>query len=102
MRDGRYKYVAVRYPAGMQKEIMNNTLGRPPYHMDTSLDLQALAIKGHPAYFDADQLYDLQNDPEEQKNLAIDPTRAGELADLKACLGEWLSGFCRPFGEFVK
>ncbi|HPA18424.1 MAG TPA: sulfatase-like hydrolase/transferase [Verrucomicrobiae bacterium] len=102
VRDGRYKYVAVRYPAGTQKAIMNSTLGRPPYHMDTSLDLQELALKGHPAYFDADQLYDLQEDPAEQKNLAKDPTRASELADLKGRLGEWLSGFGRPFGEFVK
>ena len=96
----RWKYIALRYSPEMQQEIKNNTLGRPAYHMDTSLNLQETALKRHPAYWDADQLYDLQADPNEQVNLAKDSKHAQTLAELKSRLKEWLAGFNRPFGEF--
>jgi choline-sulfatase len=34
------------------------------------------------------ELYDLQQDPEEQRNLAAEPAQAGELARLRALLVE--------------
>jgi arylsulfatase A-like enzyme len=98
---GRWKYFAVRYPPALQEKIKNNTLGRPPYHMDSPINLQKLAVAAHPAYWDADQLYDLQNDPDEKTNLIRDPNNAATVAQLKARLKEWLAGFNRPFGEFV-
>jgi arylsulfatase A-like enzyme len=96
----RWKYIALRYPPGMQQKIASKTLGRPAYHMDTSLNLQELALKQHPNYWDADQLYDLQADPGERVNLAKDPKHAQTLTELKSRLKAWLSGFNRPFGEF--
>jgi arylsulfatase A-like enzyme len=97
----RWKYIAVRYPPEMQQQIKDKTLGRPAYHMDTSLNLQEAALKQHTGYWDADQLYDLQADPGEKKNLAKDLQHAQTVADLKARLKTWLAGFNRPFGEFV-
>lgn len=99
--DGRWKYLALRYPPAMQQKIADGTLGRKPYHMDVSLNLQEAAEKGHPCYWDADQLYDLAADPREQKNLASDPAHAQTLARMKGKLGELLKPLGRKFGEFV-
>jgi len=89
------------YPPGLQQQINDNTLGRPPYHMDTSLNLQEMAVKQHPGYWDADQLYDLQADPRERVNLAKDPQHAQTVAELTARLKQWLGEFDHPFGEFT-
>lgn len=97
---GRWKYVAVRLPPDMQKAIQAGTLGRPAYHMDVCFDLQETAMKAHPHYADADQLYDLSADPKETKNLAADPRHAETLADMRARLKAWLARFDRPFAEF--
>jgi len=53
-----------------------------------------------PDYFDYDQLYDLENDVYEQKNLAKDPKYAGELAQMKEMLKARLKGLPHTFGEF--
>jgi arylsulfatase A-like enzyme len=98
----RWKYIAIRYPPDMQQKIDDKTLGRPAYHMDTSLNLQETAVKQHPGYWDADQLYDLQADPRERVNLAQNPEHVQTAADLKGRLKEWLAGFHRPFGEFAR
>jgi len=97
----RWKYIALRYPPDMQKQIADKTLGRPAYHMDTALDLQQTAVKRHPDYWDADQLYDLQADPDERVNLAKDPKYTETVAELRGRLKGWLAGMERPFGEFV-
>lgn len=96
----KWKYIALRYPPKLQEQIDNGTLGRPAWHMDVSFDLEQMALNKHAAYFDADQLYDLEEDPKETVNLAKDPAHAAVLADMKARLTEWLKTFNRPFGEF--
>ena len=53
-----------------------------------------------PCYFDYDQLYDLQADPFEQKNLTGDGDHAGTLARMKALLAEQLKTLPHTFGEF--
>lgn len=100
--DGRYKYIALRYSPEVQKKIDDGTLGRKPFHMDTSLNLQQAAERAHPAYRDADQLYDLQEDPQEQVNLAKDPAHAERLERMKKKLSELLQPLGRKFGEFVQ
>lgn len=97
----RWKYIALRYPPEMQKRISDGTLGRPAYHMDTSLNLQETALKHHPGYWDTDQLYDLQADHDERANLIKDPKYTKTIIDLQGRLKGWLAGFGRPFGEFV-
>lgn len=96
----KWKYIALRYPPKLQEQIDNGTLGRPAWQMDTTFDLEQTASKAHPAYFDLDQLYDLENDPGERVNLAKDPAYGDVLADMKSRLTEWLRTFGRPFGEF--
>ena len=54
--------------------------------------------KGH--YYDADQLYDLENDPAEQNNLAPNPAYERKLGQMKALLKEYLARLPGTFAEF--
>jgi arylsulfatase A-like enzyme len=95
----RWKYIAVRYPAQTEQAVK----GKPEqkrYHSDGPLGLQETAAANHPCYFDADQLYDLEKDPDEKVNLANDPKYAETLSEMKARLKSFLDRFPRPFGEF--
>ncbi|WP_411847323.1 sulfatase-like hydrolase/transferase [Roseibacillus persicicus] len=51
-------------------------------------------------YFDADQLYDLRNDPTETTNLAGDPAHQEQLRQMKSLLSETLSTLPGTFGEW--
>ena len=51
-------------------------------------------------YNDADQLYDLSTDPDEQNNLAADPNHAATLEMMKAELRRHLEQVPGGFGEF--
>jgi len=56
----------------------------------------------HPGAFDADQLYHLSRDPEEQLNLAGNPEQAKQLIRMQAFLTKTLRTFPhRPYGEFI-
>ena len=93
LKDG-YKYIALRYPpkiANMTREErqanldhMNNNLrerGRPVHTEDPMQpfghlmpvpgghDAEQGAVKAYPHYYETDQLYDLAEDPDEQKNV---------------------------------
>ena len=50
-------------------------------------------------YFDADQLYDLEADPKEQRNLAGKPEHAEKLEEMKAELQQYLKKLPGSFGE---
>jgi arylsulfatase A-like enzyme len=54
----------------------------------------------HPAYFDADQLYDLASDGDEQVNLAGNPEYAAVLEDMKRRMREYCVTIPGTFGEF--
>lgn len=101
VRTNKWKYLTIRYPQPMQQKIANNTLGRPAWHADTVFDLQAIAERNHPYYWDLDQLYDMENDPTEQKNLISDTKCAAVLSDLKRKMSEAAQRFPRPYGEFT-
>jgi arylsulfatase A-like enzyme len=105
-----WKYIAVRYPPAIQRKIAaggkfpafkKNAPPNPkPYHTANS-HLGYNSSKHNPHYFEADQLFDLKNDPQEKTNVI---GRHPEVAaDLKARLSEHLKTFPgRPFGEFTR
>ena len=123
-RDG-LKYLAVRYPSHARtmpvderSRILeaNNawlaTRGRPiathdplaPFsHLSLipgGNDAERISMKGHPAYFEPDQLYDLQTDPDEQHNLFDDPAYTDRRTNLRRLLNDFVSDLADRFGEF--
>lgn len=53
-----------------------------------------------PGYFDSDQLYDLQRDPYEQRNLISDPSNELIRNKLRSLLAAALNSTSQNFGEF--
>jgi arylsulfatase A-like enzyme len=94
----RYKYVALRYPGEIQQKRDD---GEHFYHF-TPLEFYQIGIMlRHPDYFDGDQLYDLEVDPDETNNLAGNLEYAEILQDMKGRLESYLESFpSHPFGEF--
>jgi len=105
---GNYKYLAIRYPQWAvnytlpQRKIMleeynlfRESFGNERITEDYSLPFGHLEMYPggggaehevygtKPGFFDADQLYDISNDPNEMKNLAKDPAHANVLNELK-------------------
>lgn len=103
----RWKYIAVRYPEEVQRKIAQGVKFRS-FHGE-EMDRPYLTRNGHlghyaskvnPHYFDADQLYDLKNDPEENDNVfAQNPEVARRMKkELAKALKQFQD---RPFGEFA-
>jgi len=100
--DDNWKYIAVRYPPEIQKRV---DAGEQFTHWGVRYDGDVHHTYGadedFPAYFDQDQLYDLDTDPHEQHNLADDPAHADRLKQLR----EQLRGYCdalpHEFAEFT-
>lgn len=106
-------YVAVRYP----QEVMDRITieNRREYNQEGTKISQndgitAEEIVGehvryntninYPAYYDFDQFYDLEKDPEQQNNLAYDKKYELELLYFKKILAEYCKLFPYTFGEF--
>jgi arylsulfatase A-like enzyme len=105
----KWKYVAVRYTneerdAIARGEKFPSFEGAPlsdrPYYAWNTL-LGFYAAKNNPHYFEIDQLYDLEADPKEERNvIAEHPETATEMRDR---LATWLRTFPqRPYGEFTR
>jgi arylsulfatase A-like enzyme len=124
LKDG-WKYIALRYPesvrnmssAERQKRLdrfnaQQRKTGRPVYTEDPSQpfshislvpgggDAEHASLRKYPAFFDADQLYNLADDPTEQLNLASSPAHAAKLAEMKAELRRYLASLPGHFAEF--
>jgi arylsulfatase A-like enzyme len=97
-----FKYIAVRHPPDIAAEIEAGASyahsGRP---LDGSQDIRYAVDEDYPAYFDADQLYDLDADPEEQENLADDPAYESRLSELQTRLEAYSQSLPHSFGEFA-
>ncbi len=96
--DGRYKYIALRYPDTLIAEMESGNIAHVPSYVKTWPQAHsAIAIQAFPAYFDQDQLYDLTKDPYELNNLADSPEYADILKQLKGALGGHLKTFDHPY-----
>ncbi|MFW6119208.1 MAG: sulfatase [Planctomycetota bacterium] len=91
----RWKYIAFRLPQRLIDEMKSGEIDRA-YDQLGKFGAQ-LQARRYPHYWDPDQLYDLENDPEEQHNLACDPDYADVLAEMKDRLRGYLDTFDRPF-----
>ncbi len=96
-----WKYIAVRYPPGVRKAYEEGVSKSLPY-LGHNRSLGKWQAPNFPDYFTADQLYNLQDDPGEQRNLADKPAYQEILATMKAMLRQHLEyAPDRPFGEFT-
>jgi len=103
-----WKYIAVRYPEDVQRKIERGVKFRGFDGED--LDRPYLTRNGHlghhasqhnPHYFDADQLYNLKTDPEENENVFAQNPEVAQR--MQRVLAEELRKFeNRPFGEFTE
>jgi arylsulfatase A-like enzyme len=125
VRRGDWKYLAVRYPPEAVKmpmeerrrrlEEWNEHLrerGIDPVNTDPAApfshltDLPGGAHAEHsttgkkPHYYDPDQLFNLADDPHEQRNLAQDPAYADTLAEMKELMRLYVQELPGRFGEF--
>ncbi len=96
--DGRFKYIAFRYPADVLRQIKSRKIDYAPNYLNVWKQAHSqIAIEHYPHYFDADQLYDLQSDPYEQNNLAGDPKYAQTLSEMQNVLKKYLASFDHPY-----
>ncbi len=103
-----WKYIAVRYPDELQQRIdrgetfrgfTGDVLDRPYLTRNGHLGHHASVVNPH--YFEADQLYSLKTDPEENDNVVEQNPEVAQR--MKRELSKALKQFeNRPFGEFTK
>jgi arylsulfatase A-like enzyme len=112
---GKYKYYAIRYPQyannwsdderasalkayndrrrALNRKIVNDDPSLPFSHMQLlpgGGEAEHRSYGKKPGYFESDQLYDLDTDPEEMVNLVTDPDYQEVLIDLKTELQIYL------------
>ena len=107
VKTAEWKYIAVRYPADVQRKIANGKIFNgfqgeklPRPYLTRNGHLGHHAARKNPHYFETDQLYNLKADPEENKNVFAQHPEVAKR--MKRELAKALRGFSkRPFGEFV-
>lgn len=107
IKSKQWKYIAVRYPEPLQRRVDRGEtftgfdggdLERP--YLTRNGHLGHYASRVNPHYFDADQLYNLEKDPEENHN--VYEQHPDETQCMKRELSTALRAFeARPFGEFT-
>jgi len=95
----QWNYIALRYTQEQIDAIRNE---HRSVKQLMGLSGGVSRAKMYPHAFDADQLYDLVNDPSEQENVAAKPGYSKCLEEMKRLLEQELAKFPdRPFGEFI-
>jgi arylsulfatase A-like enzyme len=92
-----WKYVANR----VTPEIQAKMTARPREVFWTGVDHHNYQTEQmYPAYWDADQLYDLNNDLYEQQNMSKESEYQARLEQMQKRLDEVVAGLPHTFGEF--
>ncbi|MFN2351875.1 MAG: sulfatase [Kiritimatiellia bacterium] len=103
LRRGKWKYIAWRLPERLLDKMKRSEvafydmLGKPVDPDNIKPTVIVPSVPRHPHFFEPDQLYDLESDPDEKINLAEAPGHAAALADIRARLQEILDTFDDPF-----
>jgi arylsulfatase A-like enzyme len=96
--DGTFKYIALRYPEDLVRQMKSGETDHAPSYVRTWPQAHsAIAINGFPSYFDQDQFYNLKEDPYEQENLYQAMKESEEFKVLQTALEAHLSSFDHPF-----
>ena len=102
---GTWKYIANRIPDYMKAVADPGNMGwfgSPVYDHRVFREAASYNVsKLFPHYTEADQLYDLEDDPCEQRNLAGDPALGEVLADMRAKLSIELKKLPHAYAEFT-
>ncbi len=109
--DGRHKYIAFRMPwdvlrvlpSGYRQQFIHTNDLTVPDRPDGGQEFAEMiedSIASHPGYFAADQLYDLEADPDETRNLAALPESGELLAEMRNLLATELRSMPGSFGDF--
>ncbi len=94
--DGQWKYIAFRYTDEQIEKMENGEVKRILGTMGNLHDFQ-VGVYHQPHWYAPDQLFNLENDPHEQNNLANDPAYAEQLKIMQAKLKTYLDRFDHPF-----
>ncbi|MFD2255473.1 sulfatase [Luteolibacter algae] len=98
VRTDKFKYVAVRFPEGTKVDA-SAEFGTSEIPMFNQFKRREAEF---PHWWDADQLYDLEKDPEEKNNLATNPEYAEVLAEMKRELSQHLKELPYGYAEFTR
>ena len=100
VRDGRWKYLRNLHPDWAftthidLQESRGDGLGQRAFFAEweqlARTDARAAATLDRYHRRPAEELYDLETDPAETRNLAADPAHAEKLAELRAALTAWM------------
>lgn len=95
----QWNYIALRYTREQIKAILDE---HRSVNQLMGLSGGVSRAKMYPHAFDPDQLYDLVNDPSEQKNVVTNRKHRKRMEEMKRLLKQELARFPnRPFGEFI-
>ncbi len=96
--NGTYKYIALRFPKSLIDKMENKEIDYVPSYVKNWFQAHsAIAMNFFPAYFDQDQLYNLETDPYEQENIYVNMAETDEIKELRNVLHNHLETFSHPF-----
>jgi len=103
-----WKFISFRFPeqtlqqlpADYQHERVHLFHPGVKNHNLNFMPMLSGAIRQHPAYYYAEQLYNIDADPAEKNNLAQDPAYADKLAEMKRAMADVLKPLPGSFGDF--
>lgn len=100
IRTPEFKYIAIRYPAETVARLKQASPQDLPKLMSLAGRL-GIGTRGaeNPNFFSEDALFNIRSDPQELKNLALDPEYGPQLARMKNVLVAELESLGRPYGE---